>query len=393
MHRRDRVFGLLAVLAVVIYMLACGSRPTWSPDSNRVVFSFADRESETFGLALYNLQTAQTERIFEADEEMFFQPVWLGQKEQIIALAVSDEDVLDIIQIDLATGQDKLIKTMPSKDAQIALMVPPALADERYLFFSCNTNNQNSELVLYRLDLETAKLRLVPDSTDLHLFQTGEGYLYLRGRDDRVEVGSVDVKKLRFRKLLTLKDEKVFGGMGPALLRKKDGSEFVFITEEEHPEQGKPATKKKDLKVLRVNRRGKLVKTIPLTTASDAQAIVHMVYAPDERTLFVPTLSAVDPKKDANGGEKERVMLSLFEVDIERGSSRQVLEVYVDKDEEQLMQPSISPDGKYLAVNILLPKDQKSSLLYLVDLTTPQRKVTKVPLPAKPEPVAAPQTQ
>ena len=54
------------------------------------------------------------------------------------------------------------------------------------------------------------------------------------------------------------------------------------------------------------------------------------------------------------------------------------------------MQPSISPDGKYLAVEVLVPEGEENSMLYLVDLTSPERNVTKVSLPTKPIPTAPP---
>ena len=65
-------------------------------------------------------------------------------------------------------------------------------------------------------------------------------------------------------------------------------------------------------------------------------------------------------------------------------------------DEEFFMQPAVSPDGKWLAVDVLEPKDQPRSVLYLVDLTSPQRKVAKVALPAVEigvEPVEADKTE
>ena len=40
MKKRDMLWGLLAIMAMAVYMLACGSRPAWSPDSKQVVFGF-----------------------------------------------------------------------------------------------------------------------------------------------------------------------------------------------------------------------------------------------------------------------------------------------------------------------------------------------------------------
>ena len=159
---------------------------------------------------------------------------------------------------------------------------------------------------------------------------------------------------------------------------------ILFIAEQEGS-----AGEEKTLKLLVVGRRGKLIKKISLGAIPDTAGIAHMVYGPDERTLFIPTFGHLDPSEDTNAAEQEGGVLSLLEVDIDRGNCYQVFQEHVDKDVTYFMQPSISPDGKYLAASIPLPKGSNSSLLYLVDLTSPQRKVTRVLLPGKPEPAAA----
>ena len=155
MNRQDKVCGLLAVLAVVIYMLACGSRPAWSPDSKRVVFAYVDERTQTGGLAMYDLPTGKVTRIFESDEQMVYQPVWLGKKEQIVALAARGDTAVDIIQVDLATGQEKLIKSMSAEQAITAMLVPPVLVEDRYLLFSFDPEGKALDYSLHRLDLQT----------------------------------------------------------------------------------------------------------------------------------------------------------------------------------------------------------------------------------------------
>ena len=117
-----------------------------------------------------------------------------------------------------------------------------------------------------------------------------------------------------------------------------------------------------------------------------------MVYGAKDQSLWVPVINRVKTEENKSNEQDKQYILSLLEVDVDKGSCQTVLEAVVE-DDGYRMQPSISSDGKYLAVNVLLPKDNKNSILYLVDLTTPERKVTKVPLPAKPEPTEVPQTQ
>ena len=374
MKNQDRIFGLLAVLAVVIYMLACGSRPAWSPDSDRVVFSFVDDDSETSGLAIYDLQTEQVSRIYEAEGEVLFQPIWLGRSEQIIALAAKGDQELQIIEINLPSGQSRLIKSIPAKEGAVALMVPPVLIDDRYLFFSAQLKEEQLPHCLYRFDLETEKLQPVPKGDEHYLFRFGSDYIYIAAHEEGAELGTFDAKSLRFKRLIKLDSQK-YGNLTAGLAAKKNGKELAMVVKRSQ-EQGD-----KKFEVLILNNRGKILKSIPLPKNVAFTEAVHMTYGPKEISLWLPAVTPVEP----NG--KEEYIFSLLELDVENSGCSEIFTEHVgDKGAACAMQPNISPDGKYLAVNVLLPKDQHRTVLYLVDLTTPERKVTRVSLPAKPQP-------
>ncbi len=375
MHRRDTTYGLLALAAMVIYMLACGSRPAWSPDSKRLVFAFVDRHTQTSGLALYDLSTGQLKRIFESDKEVLFQPMWLGKEEQIVALTVKGEETVEIIQVDLETGENKLIKSIHAKHAMTAMLVPPVLVDQQYLLFSFDPQGDEVDYSLHRLDLRTSELNIVPDSAERYLFEIGKSCFYLAGGPDGLELGTMDTRRLKFRSLLKL-DKEIYGDLKLGLAGKANGSQFALVTAREDGE--------KKLVILIINRRGKVIKEIELATGVDVDStkLSHIVYGPKGKSLWVPlakTVAAENPAEPTDE-KKEQFRLSLLEVDVKAGTHRMVIEVPVD-DDESFMQPSISPNGKWLAVDVLKPKDQPRSVLYLVDLTDPQRKVTTVALP------------
>lgn len=392
MKNRDRIFGLLAVLAVLIYMLACGTRPAWSPDSTRVVFAFYDRRAETTGLALYDLRTRQTSRIYETEEQVLFQPIWLADQEQVLALAARGDDALDIIHIDLASGEDRIIKTIPAKNAPTALMIPPVLVDGRYLFFSGELGEKDPELALHRLDLKTERLITLANTTDRFLYKIGEEYFYLAGLEDAVELGTMNAKSLRFRRLATL-DKQTYGEVIPSLAGSEDASSLAVVAGQGAKDQDKTDTESNDqdrFAVLILDRRGKLLKEIPLPGGMACTDATYCVFGPRDKSLWLPAVAPVKPKGEEDETNTEEYKFLLLEVDIERGNCYQVLEEYMGKDGAHFMQPSISPDGKYLAVEVLVPKGEQNSLLSLVDLTDPERKVTKVSLPPKPTPTASP---
>ena len=228
---------------------------------------------------------------------------------------------------------------------------------------------------LHRLDLQTGELNVVPDSADRYLFEIGESCFYLGGGEDGLELGSMDTRRLKFRRLAKL-DKEIYGDLKLGLAGKGNGAEFAVVTVRE--EDGK------ELVILIINRRGKVIKEIEISAGVDVDStkLSHMVYGPKGKSLWVPVVKAVAVEGAAEGTDEKKVefRLSLLEVDAKKGSYRTVIEAQVD--DEYFMQPSISPDGKWLAVDVLEPKDEPRSVLYLVDLTGAQRKVTKVALPA-----------
>ncbi|MCK4850730.1 MAG: PD40 domain-containing protein [Phycisphaerae bacterium] len=386
MSRRDTACGLLAVAAVVIYMLACGSRPAWSPDSKRVVFAYVDERTETSGLALYNLETSQVKRIFESEEQVLFQPVWLGKADEIVALAARENNALDIIHVNLITGQDRLLKTMAAKDPGSSLMVPPVLADGRYLFFSAQPAEEDAEMNLYRFDFKSKALTIVRKGQERLLYRVGKEYCYLGLAEDGLELGTFSIKKLKFRRLVFL-DQRRYGKVALGLAGKENGKELALLSEREFQGQEESDPEETGFAVLVINRRGKIVKEIPLESGLNISGLVNLVFGPADKTLW---LSAV-VKSDTD----QNISL-LLELDINKGEFREVISEPLGKDEYILLQPSVSPDGKWLAVDVLEPKDEPRSVLYLVDLTSLERKVTKVALPAveiEVEPVEAEKTE
>ena len=66
MKRYEKLAGLAAVAALIVYSLAC--RPAWSPDGTRVVFTYGN--DDLVGLAMHDLRDGSTRSLISFSGEM-----------------------------------------------------------------------------------------------------------------------------------------------------------------------------------------------------------------------------------------------------------------------------------------------------------------------------------
>ena len=127
---------------------------------------------------------------------------------------------------------------------------------------------------------------------------------------------------------------------------------------------------------------GSLKKTIPLELSSETHVVGNLQWAPDGKTIYAALIAQVE-------GE-ELLTLGIIEVTVETGATREVPLAQIGKSSEREILPMVfqiglSPDGKTIAAApTYLGKelrDKKDLALHLVDLTSPDRKVTRIPAP------------
>jgi hypothetical protein len=184
----------------------------------------------------------------------------------------------------------------------------------------------------------------------------------LPGDPKSVEVGAFDPVQGRLRRIQSFPKDGAGGKVVPFITVNQDASRFVLTTRKE--DRGS---------LLLLDSAGKTIRSIPCPET--VLMVAHLAWGQDSRTIW---LSAAVREKQA--GEME---FGLAEVNIESGQSR----VYPlcpakGKDDGTIfyLQPSLSPDKKWLAI-VPFNEQEKEIRLLLFDLTTPERKMTKIPIP------------
>ncbi|MHC4945324.1 MAG: hypothetical protein ACYTG7_20100, partial [Planctomycetota bacterium] len=75
-----KLVGLAAASALFVYALSC--RPSWSPDSTQVAFTYAMAE-DTAAVAIHDIESGETRRVIAFHEELnivYPQTLWMGDK-------------------------------------------------------------------------------------------------------------------------------------------------------------------------------------------------------------------------------------------------------------------------------------------------------------------------
>jgi hypothetical protein len=144
--------------------------------------------------------------------------------------------------------------------------------------------------------------------------------------------------------------------------------------------------------VCRLKERGQADKILSLGSSADDLTFGHAVFSPDGEVVFVSILAQSADDGGPPGG------LGFLEVPVDGSAVRRTLLVQStresDLDTPVYFELGLSGDGRTLAVAStyyaydegLLSADDCA--LFLVDLSDPNRKVTKVPVPVPPRPEA-----
>jgi hypothetical protein len=381
---RDRILAAVGGTALLIYVLACG--PAFSPDDSKVLYPANDPKTGGAVLALYDRHARTSRALFALpnDIHVFMGSAWTQDGSRAIALwAGGDTNSLEVASIPLRTGQPIRVFTvaeLTDTQRQASWAVPSAILGST-LFIGAKS-------AVYRADLDNGRQVSVPVEGDPVLFGVQNRVYYLRDLPDadkqtgRLELGLVDPKSLRLSPL------HVLTGIGAlddtAFAVSRDGRQLAFM--------GSAGDSDKNLRIL-IFEDGQLRRTLPLAAAT--------------ATIGTPVLRTLQWSRDAKllylicakelGNEK--IQLGIGEVSANGAGNRAVPLFTVGADGgDGLMNLELSHDGKTLATastymetsledlakgkpQALEPKDLA---LYLIDVSSPGRKVTKVPIPPLP---------
>ena len=123
---RNVAFTAVSLLALLAYLSACGpTRPSWSPDGSKLLYSYYNREAGEAGVALLDRASGTTRSIFtvsDPDEdagEHVINAQWEAGGERAIVLS---EDEILLVPLDSPEPRKRF--ELPSGAARTGLPIP-----------------------------------------------------------------------------------------------------------------------------------------------------------------------------------------------------------------------------------------------------------------------------
>jgi len=384
-RNRDRVLALIGLGAVLAYVLACTS---FSPDDSKVLYPAFDTRGGGLALAVFDRDARRTDPLLllpgPADKSRLLRGLWTPDGSRVVALwpaeGSGDSEQLNVLVLPYKTRQPARWLTLPvNQERSAVLALPPAVVGSS-LFLGV-------ESLVFRLDLETGALHTNEIDGDLVLLGQGDRVCYLREKDsddpseDKVyEFGRLDPKTLALSPLFSVAkkpNEDIYGFFAVS----RDGSRTALLCE------------RSDENFFLVYEGKELIKTIPAPASDQEFHVGNFLFSPDGATLYATfAKSPAETEK-----EKFAQQCGIVELPLSGAASREIplFQVQEEWDDEEifLFQLDLSHDGKTLALcsTCLVVEDldrlePEDLALYLVDLTRPDRKVTKVAIAPPPVP-------
>jgi len=381
--KRNAALASIGLLALGIYILACTS---FSPDDRKVLYPAFDAASGAVGMAMYDRETRSSEMWFLPVEyqggitNAVASPInmraqWLINGRDIVVAYASPEAISkEGITVTLvpwgARGPIKTFQIPDIDEPATSFIMPLCLANE-CLFLSASKSGRE----VIRLDLRTGAL------THKH-FAEAEGDIYLYPAPDGEGVFYVEEEEGPDRKM-------VFGRLNPSNFSRKP----LMQLPKDLPDEG----------VIAYDRTGQTLaflaggdETNTVLVLRDGQRVfTRSLDTHGRRRRFINAVLAVNGKairatfQQADG--TNAVAYGLMEVPFSEAPAREITLIKnapkADESTSFYFQMAVSHDGKTaaLASTYLACSDEEFNptdcALFLVDLSEPNWKLTKVPIP------------
>lgn len=379
---RDRILAAVGGAALLIYILACG--PAFSPDDSKVLYPANDPKTGGAVLAVYDRRARTSRALFTVPGA---EPAWLGSawtqdgSRAVVLWAGGqhgdDKQGLLVASIPLHAGKPIRMFSVPelTSDQNDAVWAMPSAVIGSWLFIGARDG-------IYRIDLEYGREVAVEVAGNPEVIGLQNSLYYVRdlpGADKQtgdVELGRLDPRSLKLSPLYVLAG---FGGVGKQVFAASgDGKQLAVL----------------DGKQILVYEDGNLLRTLPVAAAMEgigAPNTMALQWSRDTSFLYL-----IYTRKLDNG----KTQVGIGEVNASGGSIRPIPLFAVDSggDGEGVMNLELSHDGKTLATASTYMQTPYSKLaegkaqaleandlaLYLIDVSSPGRKITKVPIPPLP---------
>ena len=382
----NNVLAMLGLAGLTIYIIACGSGPAFSPDDTKVLLPSVDPQTRDMGVSIYDRKSRKLEQVFVyhavADldnpdkEKAPLRPLWTPDGKNVFVVwpdPHKHDDRLNLAILPLTGKETTRVWTIDGiKDATERLMAPLPMVGSR-LFVVTDSNR------VARIDLATGQIKS-------HNCQGENVQIYPSSRGDRVyysaeqpmakgrtEIGLLDPESFRQTRLWEMEGIALGRSREPEWLVafSRDGVQAAVL-----PREGT------NLSVRLLGRTGG-ERGLPLKFEDDSLEFGNACFSAKNDFLYV----SFGSKRGTN------YSYGFFEVPLDgKPVRRTILLSSLDddlKDAISYCQIDLSHDGKTLAacstIYALVTKASfkpEDCALFLVDLTKPEHKITKVPVPS-----------
>jgi hypothetical protein len=327
-------------------------------------------------MAMYDRRTRTARPLLALPAEAEESPpayAWTQDGTRAVALWVEGDDVLRIAVVPLKAGRALRLLTIPDFES----------SQMEYLYWHPSIVGASlfigGEDTIRRIDLETGVEVTAKVDGATHLLALGDRVYYARKLPDegattgRAEFGLLDLQAL------TLAPRFVAAGVGADILAvSRDGTRIAVAAEED------------DAKQIRIFANGRAHATLALGGGNDAREVAGMpLWSLDGESLYYTYHEPLDDQHSRYG---------ILELPID-GSAPRLLPLLVARASDSLMPLDVSHDGRTLATVSTYLQTSSGKLaqgkqpnlrpedlaLFLVDLATARRTVTRIPIPPLPE--------
>ena len=379
---RDTALALTGLAALAVCILACTS---FSPDDSKVLYPVFSGADGAVGMAVYDCASRKSDLVFvpttlptadtNAVEAEVVRPQWLDNRRILLSWPGGQNDpVFHLAVLSLGVRGPVRLFDLPGTKAEAMCLAPLPVAGE-----SVFVAKGESRTVI-RLDVSTGAftIRDLPGEDSHYLLfpaAPGEGVLYLQEPGGQKPAttrvfGRMDPRTFALTPLISFTNEIADGSF---LAFDPRGRRLAFL---EGPE---------DSRQVCVLERGKPAMPRRLDGMGSDTQLGNAAFSRRGDTL----IGDFHRKKDAVSS------FGLIEIPLGDGPARETLLVPACQlnDEHSdgfLFQVGLSHDGKTAAVASTYVASASKQFkpedcaLFLVDLSDPNRKVTKVPIPMSP---------
>ena len=388
------ILTLLGITGLVLFILAC--RPSWSPDGQRVVYSYWDEKSGKSAVVVFDRKTHSSRVVFEwrndtSSEASYSIPQWTKDGEKILVTIYGKEE-LQILVLSWNAKKPPQIYTLKKLGGDDSIPAFPYPQVGNTLFLA-------GEKAFVRLNLETGEIlrKEFPEATDCLLYDGADKVLYLRSWEEEKpvavdskdtgekkpqenrpqgwELGELDQKDLSLHPTLKLKPEELEARGIPGFegLLDVDPKTQKFAIAEDSDGTKAP-------RIVVIGKNG-IERVLDVGIKERPYELGNLQWSRDGQTIFANALIQDEKSKTA---EFVLVEVSVdgkgIRIDpIEQGSKEQFGDGYLFA-----AQIALSPDGRLIAVpkENVNEKKQGPPGLYLLDLSRTDRRVNFYPAPA-----------